>query len=82
MGKMVLLVLFPAMMFFTACNSHHVNTYSNPKPLFEYSTGSLDFLYIDGSVKTSITIEIADTPETQAGEIWVPTMECCSFLNK
>ena len=65
MGKMVLLVLFPAMMFFTACNSHHVNTYSNPKPLFEYSTGSLDFLYIDGSVKTSITIEIADTPETQ-----------------
>ena len=63
--KMVLLVLFPAMMFFFACDSHHLKTQGKPTPLFEYSSGTLDFLHIDGSVKASISIEIADTPETQ-----------------
>ena len=62
---MVLPVLFPAMMFITSCNSHHLNADGNPSPLSEYSTGTLDFLDIKGSVKASITIEIADTTETQ-----------------
>ena len=63
--KMVLLILFPVMMFFFACASHHLKTYSKPTPFVEHSSGTLDFLHIDGSVKASITIEIADTPETQ-----------------
>ncbi len=63
--KMVLLVLFPAMMLFSSCTSHHQINQANPPPLSEYSAGTLDFIKIDGSVKASITIEIADTPETQ-----------------
>jgi uncharacterized membrane protein (UPF0127 family) len=61
----MLLVLFSAMMLFTACASHHLKPQVNPPPLSDYSAGTLDFVYIDGSVKASITIEIADTPETQ-----------------
>jgi uncharacterized membrane protein (UPF0127 family) len=63
--KMVLLILFPAMMFSTSCDSHHLKTQGIPTPLLEHSTGTLDFLHIDGSVKASISIEIADTRETQ-----------------
>jgi uncharacterized protein len=62
---MVMMVFFQAMMFFTACTSHQLKDQINPPPLSEYSTGTLDFLNIDGSVIAAITIEIADTPETQ-----------------
>jgi uncharacterized membrane protein (UPF0127 family) len=64
-GLKMLLILFPVMMFFTGCESHHLKTQGRPAPLLEHSTGTLDFLHIDGSVKASISIEIADTRETQ-----------------
>jgi hypothetical protein len=62
---MVFLAFFPVMMFLTACASHHLKDQVNPPPLSDYEAGTLDFVHIDGSVKASITIEIADTPETQ-----------------
>ncbi len=62
----VLIVLFLAMILFVACAGLHLKNHSNPPPPFsDYPTGILDFLQSDGSVKASITVEIADTPETQ-----------------
>ena len=62
----VLLPLLLAMILFVACTGHHLKYQSSPPPPFSDSpTGILDFLQSDGSVKASITVEIADTPETQ-----------------
>jgi uncharacterized membrane protein (UPF0127 family) len=62
---MVMLVLFPLMMLFIACGGYSPKTRGKPPVLSDYSAGALDFVRIDGSVKASITVEIADTPETQ-----------------
>jgi uncharacterized protein len=62
----VLLVLFLAIMPFVSCTGHYSKNQGNPPPPFpDNPTGVLDFLQSDGSVKVSITVEIADTPETQ-----------------
>ncbi|MGA7145044.1 MAG: DUF192 domain-containing protein [Desulfobacterales bacterium] len=62
----VLLILFLAMILFVACTGHYLKNQNTPSPPFsDYPTGTLDFLQSDGSVKTSITVEIADTTETQ-----------------
>ncbi|MGA8180077.1 MAG: DUF192 domain-containing protein [Desulfobacterales bacterium] len=62
----VLLVLFLAMILFVACTSHYLkNQNRSSPPFYDHPTGILDFLQSDGSVKTSITVEIADTTETQ-----------------
>jgi uncharacterized membrane protein (UPF0127 family) len=63
--KILLLSLSPAVMFLAGCESHHPNTQGWPTPLLEHSTGTLDFLHRDGSIKASISIEIANTREAQ-----------------
>ncbi|MEJ2659059.1 MAG: DUF192 domain-containing protein [Desulfobacterales bacterium] len=55
----------PVIMLFAACTNHNLKDQSKPLSLSGYTDGILDFVHIDGSVKASITIEIADTPETQ-----------------
>lgn len=61
----VLLILFPLTMLVAACTGCFLKSRTSPPVLSGYSAGALDFVHIDGSVKTSITVEIADTPETQ-----------------
>ncbi len=61
----VLLIFFSLMMLFIACAGYYPKNRGNPPVLSDYSAGALDFVSIDGSVKASITVEIADTPETQ-----------------
>ena len=60
-----ILILFPLMMLFIACAGYSPKNLDNSPVLSDYSAGALDFVRIDGSVKASITVEIADTPETQ-----------------
>ena len=60
-----ILILFPLMMLFVACAGCSPKNLGNSPVLSDYSAGALDFVRIDGSVKASITVEIADTPETQ-----------------
>jgi uncharacterized membrane protein (UPF0127 family) len=60
-----LLVLFPAMMLFAACAGHHPKNQCKVPPKTGYSAGIVDFIDVDGFVKASVAVEIADTPETQ-----------------
>jgi uncharacterized membrane protein (UPF0127 family) len=60
-----LLVLCPAMMLLTACAFPQLKAQGKVPPMTGYSAGIVDFIDGDGFVKTSIAVEIADTPETQ-----------------
>ena len=61
----VLLILFSLMMLSSACAGYSFKHRTSQPVLSDYSAGALDFVHIDGSVKASITVEIADTPDAQ-----------------
>ena len=49
----------------SACTYHNQTLKVNPPPSSIRKDGTLDFVHPDESIKASIAIEIADTPETQ-----------------
>ncbi|MBW2603634.1 MAG: DUF192 domain-containing protein [Deltaproteobacteria bacterium] len=63
--RMIPVILFLAMSLLSACTGHNQTLQVNPPPAFILKDGTLDFVLTDESIKASIAIEIADTPETQ-----------------
>lgn len=62
---MVLLFFILEISIFSACTFPNQTLQVNRPPAWFRKDGTLDFVYPDASIKASIAIEIADTPETQ-----------------
>lgn len=62
--RMVLVFFFLEMSLLSACTYHHQPSKVNLPPSSIRKDGTLDFVHSDESIKASIAIEIADTPET------------------
>jgi len=62
---MVLVFFFLEISLLSACTYHNQTPEVNLPPASICKDGTLDFVRFDESIKASITIEIADTPETQ-----------------
>jgi uncharacterized membrane protein (UPF0127 family) len=63
--QMILIFFFLEISLLSACTHHH-QTLQVHQPLASIcKEGTLDFVHFDKSIKASIAIEIADTPEAQ-----------------
>ena len=62
---MVLVFFFFEISLLSACTCHNQTQQVNQPPAFIHKDGTLDFVHFDKSIKASIAIEIADTPETR-----------------
>jgi len=62
---MVLIFLFLEISLLSACTHHNQTLQVNQPSASICKKGTLDFVRFDESIKASIAIEIADTPETQ-----------------
>jgi uncharacterized membrane protein (UPF0127 family) len=62
---MVLVFFILEISIFSACTVPNQTLQVNQPPSWIRRDGTLDFVHPDESIKTSIAIEIADTPETQ-----------------
>lgn len=63
--RMVLVLFFLEISLLSACTCHNQTLQVNLPPASIRKDGTLDFVHLDESIKASIAIEIADTPETQ-----------------
>ena len=63
--RMILVLLFLEISLLSACTCHNQPPKANLPFASIRKDGALDFIHPDGSIKASIAIEIADTPETQ-----------------
>jgi len=64
--RMVLVFFFLEISLLSACTYHNQTLQvNNLPPASIRKDGTLDFVHLDESIKASIAIEIADTPETQ-----------------
>jgi uncharacterized membrane protein (UPF0127 family) len=62
---MVLVFFFLEISLLSACTCHNQTLQVNLPPTLIRKDGTLDFVHLGESIKASIAIEIADTPETQ-----------------
>ena len=63
--QMISIFFFLEISLLSAC-THHIQTLQANQPSTSiYKKGTLDFVQFDKSIKASIAIEIADTPEAQ-----------------
>jgi uncharacterized protein len=62
---MILVFFILEISIFSACTLPNQTPQVNQSPSMIRKDGILDFVHPDASIKASITIEIADTPETQ-----------------
>jgi len=60
-----LVLFFLVISLFSACTYHNQTLHVNQPPASIRKDGTLDFVHLGGSIKASIAIEIADTPEAQ-----------------
>ena len=63
--RIILVFLFLEISLLSACTYHDQTLQANLPAAPIRKDGTLDFVHPDGSIKASIAIEIADTPETQ-----------------
>jgi uncharacterized membrane protein (UPF0127 family) len=63
--RMVLVFFFLEISLLSACTYRNQTLQVNPPPASIRKDGILDFVHLGESIKASISIEIADTPETQ-----------------
>ena len=63
--RMVLVFFFLEISFLSACTHHDQTLHVNQPPVSIRKDGTLDFVHFGESIKASIAIEIADTPDTQ-----------------
>ena len=63
--RMVSIFFFLEISLFSACTPHNQILQDSQPSTSIYKKGTLDFVHFDKSIKASIAIEIADTPEAQ-----------------
>ena len=63
--RMVLIFFFLEISLLSACTHHDQTLHVNQPPVSIRKDGTLDFVHFGESIKASIAIEIADTPDTQ-----------------
>jgi uncharacterized membrane protein (UPF0127 family) len=63
--RMVLIFFFLEISLLSACTHHNQTLQVNQPSVSIRKEGTLDFVHFDRSIKASIAIEIADTPEAQ-----------------
>lgn len=63
--RIIPVFFFLAIPLLSGCTCRNQTLQDNPPPAFIRKDGTLDFVRADTSIKASIAIEIADTPETQ-----------------
>ncbi len=63
--RMVSIFFFLEISLLSACTHHNQTLQVNQPSASIFKKGTLDFVHFDKSIKASIAIEIADTPEAQ-----------------